>query len=370
MRVHRIAGDHDGARIVDDDFDGPCLWTWTDIDLGTATDHDAFDDLIRHLGLDPLATSDAFHEHNLPKVNDFADHLLVVIHGVSDEFEPTYEIDCFVTANVLVTVRRHRSPSIEAFTSQLCRSPELAAGGPCEILARLSDVVCRRFLARLDQLDDQVDDLTAMALRADPDYLETLTMVREHAGDLRHVLRPQREVFDQLRRTPSTIVTDAGRRRFSDVFDIAQRSVRELDSARGSLSETLGAYQGAEARLATDVTKVLTVYAAVLLPLSLIAGIFGMNFVNIPGGQDPNGWWITVGLMAATAICSLGVFGAVGWIRIRRPRSLRHRLPSGASRIPVQLADGLFRSATTRAGRPSSNRSATPRRTAPHQPKK
>ena len=75
-----------------------------------------------------------------------------------------------------------------------------------------------------------------------------------------------------LRHSTSDLVSDAGRRRFSDVFDVASRLAAGLDEARSALAETLDAYRGAEARQATEVTKVLTVYAAIMLPLSLIAG--------------------------------------------------------------------------------------------------
>lgn len=73
------------------------------------------------------------------------------------------------------------------------------------------------------------------------------------------------------------MINDAARRRFSDVFDVAIRTGHGLDTARSALSETLDAYRGAEARRATEVNRVLTIYAAIMLPLSLVAGFFGMN---------------------------------------------------------------------------------------------
>lgn len=121
-------------------------------------------------------------------------------------------------------------------------------------------------------------------------------------------------------------------------------SVQELEAVRAALSETLGAYRGAEARKATEVTKVLTIYAAVVLPLSLIAGVFGMNFVTIPGADNPNGWWILVGSMVALAAMSLVLFGIAGWIRLPRIRTgiaSRVWIPERARRA-VELSDAVF----------------------------
>lgn len=340
-------------------------WLWIDIELGPESQSEEMESVIGDLGLDRLAVSDAFSESDLPKLNDFDGHLLVVLHGIAEDGFHTYELDCFLTSDTLVTIRRDPSPSVEVFAKQILRTPELSNGGASEIFARLADVILRRYLRVLDDLDDRVDELTDMALEADPDFLEELTVVRGEVGELRHVLRPQREVIDQLRRKPSSAVTDGGRRRFSDVFDIADRSVRELESARTALAETLGAYRGAEARQATEVTKVLTIYAAIMLPLSLIAGVFGMNFVQIPASQNDRGWWIVVGVMAGVAAVSLGLFAAAGWIRLpgaRRGRRLRRlRLSQVRPRHGIELAEALYKPAlsslrvrTTRRKRSSS----------------
>lgn len=319
-------------------------WCWLDIQLGPTSDDAAFEAALSRIDLDSMAVSDAFNDVDLPKFDDFEDHLLVVLHGIADNDEPTLQIDFFLTEREVVTIRRHDSPALDEFAKQIVRRPELCSGGPSEVMARMADTILRRFLTVMDELDDRVDELTDMGLDADPDFLEELTIVRRYVGDLRHVLRPQRDVLDRLRRTPSHLVTDGGRRRFSDVFDTANRTVQELEGARTGLAETLGAYRGAEAREATEVTKILTVYAAIVLPLSLIAGLFGMNFAEIPGADNPDGWWILIGVMVALATASLLLFASAGWIRLPRLRSSiasRVWIPQRA-RQRVELSDATF----------------------------
>ena len=80
---------------------------------------------------------------------------------------------------------------------------------------------------------------------------------------------------------------------------------RNLDAARSALAEILDAYRGAEARQATDVTKVLTIYAAIMLPLSLVAGFFGMNFANLPGIGSDWGWVVVTGAMVTAQLTSV-----------------------------------------------------------------
>lgn len=355
MQIRRFSGaPGEVARALNENdplVDGH--WLWIDVEADGESAVSDVEGALDGLGFDEMAVSDSVGDSDLPKLDDFGEHLLIVIHGIADQHmigpdddELTVEIDCFLTESMLVTVHRHSARSIDTFARQIQRTPELSLGGPSEVLGRIADVISRRFLILLDELDDRVELLSSMALRADPDYLEHLTVARDHVGELRHVLRPQREVFDQLRRSVSPVLTDGARRRFSDVYDHADRSVKELETARSALSDTLGAYQGAEAREATEVTKVLTIYAAIMLPLSLIAGVFGMNFDDNPWGQSDIGFWIVMGVMVTVAVVSLVLFAVAGWIR--PPRVFRAPTLEplrGFTTPPVELAASVFKRA-------------------------
>ena len=184
----------------------------------------------------------------------------------------------------------------------------------------------------LDVFDDRNEELVERALTADADFLMEITAVRADLAELRRAVHPQREALDILRHSISPLISDGGRRRFSDVFDTATRAAQGVDGARTALAETLDAYRGAEARQATEVTKVLTVYAAIMLPLSLVAGFFGMNFVDLPLLASPAGWLVVTGFMAFIAFLSLGVFVSLGWTRRTSGRSAGAILGRGPRR--------------------------------------
>lgn len=248
-----------------------------------------------------------------------------------------------------MTVRRAHFPEVDALWRQLLKRPELATGGPDVVLARLADVVSRRLMAVLEAFDSRVNDLVNQALAADPGLVGELTAVRADLTRVRQIVPPQREALDILRRTISPLVSETGRRQFSDVFDVASRTAAGLDAARAGLAETLDAYRGAEARKATEVTKVLTVYAAIMLPLSLIAGFFGMNFENLPGATTEWGWIAVTATMLVVAAVSLGVFVAAGWIRRPSGRRAGSTLGRGlveAARAPVQVVGAVFEVST------------------------
>ena len=318
-------------------------WIWIDITIDEEVD-DAVQ-IATDLGLDELAVRDAVEDDDLPKVDDFGDHMLVVLHGLRDDDIETYELDCFITSRrQLVTIHHATSPSVEALWGLAPKHPELLTGTAGELLARLADITTRRFLGVLDVFEDRVDDLVAAALAADPTLIGEVTAVRADLSAVRKAIYPQREVLDSLRTTSSPLVGEPGRRRFADAFDVAQRATAGVEAARVSLVETVDAYRGAEAREATEVGRVLTVYAAIMLPLSLIAGFFGMNFENLPGTGNGDGWiWVTLS-MAIITVGSLLVFVAAGWIRPPAGRAGR-RVGRGlidAAKRPATLAGALF----------------------------
>jgi magnesium transporter len=349
--LHILVADRDGdTTVVDSLPDAPPDggWVWVDIVAGP-DDVAELLDLTDRLRLDRLAVRDAVVDVDLPKTDDFGHHLLVVLHGLSDRSVTTYEVDCFLTDDWLITVHDTHAVSVPALWNQVRHRPDLARATIDEITGLLADVMTRRLLSVLEAFDERVEGLTAKALTADTTLLEELTAVRTDLAGVRRVVKPQREALDVLRHSTSDLVSDAGRRRFSDVFDVASRLAAGLDEARSALAETLDAYRGAEARQATEVTKVLTVYAAIMLPLSLIAGIFGMNFVNLPLLDRRAGWAIVAALMLLVAFVSLGVFISLGWIR--RPSGRRTGAVLGrglveASRAPVQIVGAVVEMST------------------------
>ncbi len=178
-----------------------------------------------------------------------------------------------------------------------------------------------------------------------PTLLEDLTAVRTDLVGVRRVVHPLREALDVLRHSTSDLVSDAGRRRFSDVFDVASRLAGGLDEARAAIAETLDAYRGAEARQATEVSKVLTVYAAIILPLSLIAGFFGMNFTNLPWVQRSWGWILVTAIMVVVGFVSFGTFISLGWVHRPSGRRTGRTLGRGlleATKAPVHIVGAVF----------------------------
>lgn len=355
-KVSRV--DHRPAKPTD-------AWLWIDV-LADESDLSDVQELLATYSFDTVALTDAFADANLPEVDDFGTHVVMALHGLRGDRIETSQVACFFDSKTLITVHETPSPAIDALRDTALTSPTLAPGGADELAGRLADVLTRRLLAVVDAFEQSADGLIVDALDAEPGLLRDAMAVRSDLSTVRRVVNPQRETLDVLRGMTSTVVSDAGRRRFSDAFDVADRTTHGLDSARATVSDIIDVYRGAESTRATEVTKVLTIYAAVLLPLNLLAAFFGMNFVDLPWLGDEWGWVWATAVMVGVAVLSLGVFVALGWIGRPSGRTAGQALGRGlieAAKAPVHVAGAIYEMSTMPLHGTTGDRGRTQRRT-------
>ena len=308
-------------------------WVWIDADASNSAE---LVELGEQLGLDRLAMFDAVSDVDLSKVDDFGEHLLIVLHGLSEDSTDeirTYELDMFLTTDVLITVRSGTSRTIDHLWQDIRHNHELSDAGPDVLAARISSAIMKRWASIVTSFDEQLDDLIERAFEADKTVLRDVTFLRTELSTIRRTLRPQLETLAELRTTSSPLIGQRSQRRYADAFDTSTRIEHAIEGVRAELLAALDAYRGAEARTATEISRVLTIYAAILLPLSFIVGFFGMNVPNLPGSETPSAWlWIVAAMVLITAI-SLSIFAKAGWIRLRSPAR-----PSTFARRTLELA--------------------------------
>lgn len=311
---------------------------WVDLEAPTEAE---IRQIAAEFGLDDLVARELRETTHFPKVDDLGDYLLVVLHGVTREKDrlATAEVDFLLGDGYLVTIHRTEFPAIDFLVENGLRAPAFSSGGPDEMFARLAEAQGRRYLPLLEELENRIEALEDKALHADPSVIADVQALRRDALILRRVIGPQREVLLELSREGAGPIGRRGSRRFSGIYDQHYRIVESLDASRGMLASVLDTYRSSVAEKMNEVMKVLTVYAAILLPLSLLAGLYGMNFVNIPELEWRWGYFILVGIMATVAVGQWIYFARRGFIG---GPSLRKTL-----KVPTAIGRGLAHLALT-----------------------
>ncbi|HUW03173.1 MAG TPA: magnesium/cobalt transporter CorA [Acidimicrobiales bacterium] len=296
----------DGSRKIDVDpsemserrGDG---WVW--LDVLDPTDDD-IDRLCREFDLDRLTRADLGDEAQFPKVDDLDSHIVVVTHGLANDDTQvrTVEIDLVLGPNWLLTVHDEPLLAVDHVFERSChRRFELE--GPDHLMARIIEFSGERFLPLLDGLDQRILDLEDQAIEGDPTILADVQVLRREVSTLRRVLGPQRSALLMAARLDE--LGPRAQRELSDALDHHTRLIESLDAAHGLLATVLDTYRAAAAEQMNEVMKVLTVFSAIVLPLSLIAGIYGMNFANMPELENPAAYFI---VLAAMAVVALGLY--------------------------------------------------------------
>lgn len=262
--------------------------------------------------LHPLAVEDCLHFPQRPKAESYGDSLFliwVVPQSVVGDGLELRELDVFVGARWLVTV--HREP-MEAIDRVAADAESYLRRGCDWTLHGVLDLAVDKVLVVLDALDDRIEDLEdAMLERADRADLEHLLETRRLLVSLHKVVVPERDALRELAREEALVSAEAYRY-FQDIGDHLARVEDSVETLRDAAAGTMDIYLSSVSNRLNGIMKQLTIVATIFMPLTLISGIYGMNFLR--GGWPPYG---SMWGFAATISLMLTIAGGM-WIYFRR----------------------------------------------------
>ena len=258
----------------------------------------------RVFGFDPIAMEDVTDLTEFPKVDDYRDHAFVVAHGVAPDPARlhTSEYNAFIGSGILVTFHREDLPEFSWLRERVQEPGWLGGSGPDGAFARLAEAGARRFQPLIEGLEERVLDIEARAVAGDHTVIGEVQALRRDALMLRKIVGPLRDTFMRLGSEPLAGVGERARLRCQSVRDHYFRIAESLDTAQAVLGAMLETYRSTVAERTNEVMKVLTVFTAILLPLSLVAGIYGMNFAHMPELAWRLGYLWALGVMAVVAV--------------------------------------------------------------------
>jgi magnesium transporter len=305
---------HDIATITTVPQKGESLWI--DFEAPTAEEAQV---LSRVFGFHHLAIEDCWHEPQHPKVDDYGNYLFLVVHGVRDDTEhdefATHELNIFLGPNFLVSFHTLHSRTIEAMQVNIRRNPNIMARGMDFILHQIMDRVIDNYFPRLDVIEDRIDALeNDLVADARPELLTRIFDLRHTVAHLRRVAIQEREVLIQISRGEFPFVSEKAQVYFKDIYDHLFRIVEVADNLRETLNVMVQVYVSMVSNQLNHTMRVLTVIATLMLPLTVITGVYGMNFDVMPELRWKYGYFVVLGFMAVVAGGMLLYFRRRRWL--------------------------------------------------------
>jgi magnesium transporter len=305
---------HDPASLVEMPSKGTYVW----VDLQTPTPEEA-DVLTRVFGFHPLAVEDCWHEPQHSKVDDYGNHVFMVVHGVRydaehDEFK-THELNIFLGASYLVTFHTYHSRSIDSAKEGVRRHPALMARGMDFVLHQIVDRVIDNYFPKLEIIESKIDELeTELIADARPELLTRIFDLRRAVGNLKRIATQEREMAIQISRGDFPFISEKAQVYFKDVYDHLFRIVEGADTHRETLNVMVQVYVSMVSNQLNHTMRVLTLIATIMLPLTVITGIYGMNFDFMPELHWKFGYPLVLLAMLVVSVGMITYFRRRKWL--------------------------------------------------------
>jgi len=299
--------------------------TWINVDgLGSAA-------TIRQLGerfnLHALSLEDVVNVHQRAKVEPYEQYIFLVSRMVKQQEQlETEQVSIFLGPNYVLSFQERRGDCFDPVRQRIRKSSgRIRAAGTDYLAYALVDAVVDSYFPVVDRYADRLDELDDLVLAdSDPKIVSRLHQVRRDLLLLRRAVRPHREAINALIRETHQLMHDETRVYLRDCFDHTIQLMELLEVYRelcGDLSEQ---HRAMMSNRMNEIMKVLTIIATIFIPLSFIAGLYGMNFDtsspwNMPELEWRWGYPFALGLMLSVAGGMLAFFRRRGWIgRSRR----------------------------------------------------
>ncbi len=308
------------------------------IDLHDPTDDEESILELASLGIEPMAIEDMREDLHLPKLDVFEDQFLLTVHGIAVQQSrieiETVEVDVLVKRDVLVTFHEDEVASVDRVLKALDRRGNKGLTRPIEALHRILDVMNDVFVPFLDLIERRLD-LVEEDILTEPTEMtrREIYELQRDVIQLRRVVVPQAEVLRRLGRDQVGLVEERDMALFRDIYDHLYRMAEFSDSYRQLLDSAMDNYRSALNDDLNDMLKVLTLFSAMLLPISVLAGIYGMNFAQMPELQFR---WAYPALWAVFITVLVGEFlwfRSRGWVGGRAEREAMERRRSAFAEV-------------------------------------
>jgi magnesium transporter len=291
---------------------------WIDMEAPTIEDEQILLNLFK---FHHLTVEDAHETRNHPKVEAFPDYLFFIVHGVKNETNSynfvTKEMDGYLGKNFVVTYHHEKFRSIDAVKRQLRSTPYACSRGADYLLHQILDQIVDLYIPIVDDFDNAINQIEERIFRmkqADNSILEEIMDLKRSANRLIRISTKQLNVLYRLAHGEFPLINQSILPFYRDVYDHLQRVSDLAENYRDLIGGLLDIHFSIIANRTNDVMKVMTIFSSIMLPLSLIAGIYGMNFDNMPELHSKYGYYITLVFMAMVAAGLLFYFWRKGWI--------------------------------------------------------
>ena len=291
--------------------------TWINVD--GLHDVDIVEKIGNQFGLHPLALEDILNTQHRPKIDDFEDYLLVVCKMITWEGEENElkieQISLILGKNYLLTFQEMKGDVFDPVRERIRKAKGRIRGMGADYLAyALIDAIVDNYFVVLENTGEKIESLEEeLLVNPDPELLRAIHRLKSELIVLRKSVWPLREIIGALEKGDSRLIN---KRTLVFLRDVSDHTIQVIDTVgtfRDMVTGMLDVYLSSVSNRMNQVMKVLTIIATIFIPLTFIAGIYGMNFEYMPELKWPLGYPMVWLVMIVLALIMLRLFKRKNW---------------------------------------------------------
>jgi magnesium transporter len=288
-------------------------WYWIDFNAPT---EEEIEFLRKPLKFHPLSIEDCIHTLQRPKLDYYDDYHFFVFQALNPETMHKEEVDVFLGPNYIITFHSDNTREVEDVWMRLELSKTPAEWNPSIVLYHVLDKIVDNYFPHVYRIEDLLNEIDEnSADRSMEELLEDLFDTRHELLSLRHTITPMRDLAYRMINSHRLSGVLEQKEYFADIHDHLLRLAEKVEASRELTTDIRDSYLSMNAHETNRVMKVLTVITTIFMPLTFIAGIYGMNFEKMPELSWKFGYFGALFAMFIIGIAMFLWFRKKGWFK-------------------------------------------------------
>lgn len=303
--------------------DKQIVWYWVDF---VSPNKEESNLLSSYFKFHPLSVEDSLDEFiQRPKIDFYEGYIFLVLHAIHQESLVPYEVDVFLGDRFIVTYQQKNIRNLNNLWEKI-RKDNRFRESPFHVLHAVIDSLVDDYFQPVYRLEDQINSIEDNSEKESIHVLlEKLFDIRADLSKLRRTLIPMSDLLYRIIHSERFSHLKEHRLYFHDVYDHLLKLSEMLESYRDFSSDIRDSYLSVNSNTMNSIMMTLTVITTIFMPLTFIAGIYGMNFDQMPELHWQYGYYIVLGLMGLIALFMFFYFRAKGWFMLGRMRKRKKR---------------------------------------------
>lgn len=286
-------------------------WYWLDLDSPKDFEIDFFRN---HLKFHPLAIEDSIFSLNKPKLDYYEGYNFLILNALREGTLDPVEITLFVGQNYIVSFHKDSMPEVDEAWERIIKDRDHSHKGPSFVAYQIMDKIVDRYFPAFYKVEEKLDALGSNINKNSlHKIIDEVFEIRGELLELRKVIFSMRDLLYRILNSDRLPDLTKHRIYFSDIHDHLLKLAELVESSREVTSDLRDSYLSVNSNRMNTNMMVLTVITTIFIPLTFLAGVYGMNFENMPELKWDYGYFLALGIMAFIGISMFLWFKRKGW---------------------------------------------------------